>query len=136
MKKLVDINQLAKLENSEKAVDFEILLMQFKNEEELKCLKIGEILYTDFAEINELKAKTKKFIEACQILLDEKYTTVKETSPDEEILEKEVLDFFSDKFNELCMNETNLHVFIDNLEKIQEIVYTATGVKATIKKDI
>ena len=110
--------------------------MQFKNEEELNCLKIGELLNTDFDQINELKIKTKKFIDSCSLLLEEKLQKLKEQGKEADgILEREVLEFFQEKYNELTANEANLHILINNFDKIKEIAYSNLGVKVIFIKD-
>lgn len=136
MKEIIEKNQIGIIENSENNLDFEKFLLQFKNEEDINSLKIGDLVYTDFEDISELKKKTKKFIDACSILLEDKMQKIKETGVDiEDVLEKEVMEFFKDKYNELSTNETNLHILVNNFEKIKNISYTNLGVKVVLNKD-
>jgi hypothetical protein len=133
---ILDINQIQKIDNGVQEINFRKFLNHFKNESELKGLKINELLNIDFEELKNLKKKTINFIEYCKIAYKEYLMDPNPDDKDEvtNVTEEEVVEFFKEKLEELRTNEINLHLVIDNIEKITEIVYSKDSIK--IKFDL
>jgi hypothetical protein len=80
----------------------------FKDEAELEKLEVEDLLNIDLERITDLKDKAKDLIEACNSQEGDK---------------EELLIFFGEKLNDLKKNENNFQLFINNVEKVDNLVY-------------
>jgi hypothetical protein len=81
----------------------------YKDREEIEKLEIEDLLNIDLEKINNLKDKANDLIEACN-----------DSSGDQK---DELSIYFNEKLNELHKNETNLQTFINNIDKVDTLVF-------------
>jgi hypothetical protein len=100
------------IEQYSQHVDFQSFLSIFKNEDEINDLEIQDLLNLDFERIGELKERASGLIEAS--------TQVKENTLESD----ELLLFFCEKLNDLKRNEINVQLFVNNIHKVDSLVFS------------
>lgn len=110
------------IESYSQFVDFSTFLATFKNEEELDNLEIQDLLNIDFEKVGELKEKAMNYIEMASSLDKERHDN------------DDLVVFLCEKFNEIKRNETNIQVFIDNIEKVDSICYSGERAEVYFNK--
>jgi hypothetical protein len=100
------------IEQYSQHVDFQTFLSIFKNEEEIDAFEIQDLLNLDFERIGELKGRATELLEAS--------TQLKENTQESD----ELLLFFCDKMNDLKRNEINVQLFVNNIHKVDSLVFS------------
>lgn len=75
-----------------------------------------------------MKEKTSELIDATSLLISEKAKLEEDFTPEEDIV-----IFFDQKLQEMRINEINLKIFVNNIEKVSGISYNVNGVKVYFK---
>ena len=130
----VDKGNLERYEESEQIIEFEKFLGEFKTENEINAIDLQSLLDTDFDKLSELKAKAEEFTDATSSLLEDKLKNSSEENVNT-AAEEELMIFFMEKLNEMKQNEINLHIFIDNMDRVKGMSYSQNGTKIYYKKN-
>ena len=86
------------------------------------------MLDTEYEQLEDLKEKCKEFYDYAKLITDLKKKT--EKNPEEEHL----LLFFTKKIEELALNENNIQIFMNNIDKVESISYNNSGTKVYFSK--
>ena len=108
-------------------INFNNFLYQF-DENEVGKLEIQDLLDTEYEQLEDLKEKCKEFYDYSKLITDLKKKT--EKNPEEEHL----LLFFTKKIEELALNENNIQIFMNNIDKVESISYNNSGTKVYFSK--
>lgn len=102
------------IESYTQHIDFKTFLAQFRSEEEIADLEVQELLNIDYENLGELKERTGEIIN--------KTTQIIENGSADDGKESLLL-FFCDKLSEIKKNEINVQMFIQNIDKVDNISY-------------
>jgi hypothetical protein len=103
-------------------VDFVTFLSQFK-EDDMYDFDVQELINVDYENIHQLKQKLLDYIQAANKQL-----------PHNKHGNDELLIFFCEKLNDLKKNETNIEQFINNIDKVDGVLYSENKTQVYFNK--
>ena len=91
-------------------------------------MEIQDLLDTEYDQLEDLKDKCKDHFDNTNYIVQKMKQTVK--NPEEEHL----LLFFTKKLQELSVNENNIQIFMNNIDKVESLSYNNNGTKVYFYK--
>jgi hypothetical protein len=102
------------IETYSQHVDFQTFLAQFKNEDELSRFEIQDLINIDYEKLGELKEKAVEYTEAASSIVQGSNTQGSD----------DLLVFFCEKLNDIKRNEINIQLFVNNIEKVDSLLFS------------
>ena len=127
----IDRKGVEDLQPKPQMIDFNKLLLQFKSIEEIKELKVTDILDIDADLLESLKEKCRAFTDAASYLSEEKE---KAGQTDEAKSDQQFMQYLMNQYIEMQNNKINLDIAVNNIEKIKSLNYSDDGVKVYFKQ--
>ena len=111
-------------------IDFNKLLLQLKNIEEVQTLTVKDLLDIDSDSLEDLKRKCQDFTDAASFLKEEKEKAgqIEEAKSDDQFMQ-----YLMNQYIEMQNNKINLDIAVNNIDKIKYLKYSDDGVKVYFK---
>ncbi len=110
----MDKKIIGEIESYSQHVDFESFLAQFKTQEEINQFEVYDLFNFDFEKIEYLKDKVTEYSEITSNLIE----NINEEG------NEDLLVFFCEKLNEIKRNQINLQLFVDNIDKVDGLLFS------------
>ena len=121
----IDKKLVEDIQPKEQKIDFERLLLQFKNATEVQSLQITDLLNIDADLLETLKKKCRDFTDAASYLSEakEKSGQIEEAKSDQQFMQ-----YLMEQYVQMQNNSINLDIAVNNIEKIKHLQYNDEGV--------
>jgi len=123
----LDKRLVGDIEPYKQIINFNNFLYQF-DESEVPRLEIQDLLDVEYEQLEDMKDKCKEYYDFTDQIVQQKRASV--SNPDEEHL----LIFFTNKLEELALNENNIQIFMNNIDKVESLSYNKNGTKVYFYK--
>ena len=126
----IDRKGIEDIQPKEQMIDFNKLLLQFKNADEIKNLSVKDLLDIDEGMLEDLKKKCQDFTDAASFLKEEKE---KAGQTEEAKSDDQFMQYLMSQYIEMQNNKINMDIAVNNIEKIKSLKYNDDGVKVYFK---
>ena len=126
----IDRKGIEDIQPKEQMIDFNKLLLQFKNIEEVQSLQVKDLLDIDADLLEDLKKKCQDFTNAAAYLSEEKE---KAGQAEEAKSDQQFMQYLMNQYILIQNNKINLDIAVNNIEKIKSLKYNDEGVKVYFK---
>ena len=126
----IDKKYIEDIQPKDQMIDFNKLLLQFKNKDEIQSLTVYDLLDIDKELLEKLKKKCQDFTDAAAYLSEEKE---KAGQTEEAKSDQQFMQYLMNQYIEMQNNSINLDIAVNNIEKIKSLQYSADGVKVFFK---
>ena len=126
----IDKKYIEDIQPKDQMIDFNKLLLQFKNKDEIQSLTVYDLLDIDKELLEDLKKKCQDFTDAAAYLSEEKE---KAGQTEEAKSDQQFMQYLMNQYIEMQNNSINLDIAVNNIEKIKSLQYSADGVKVFFK---
>ena len=126
----IDRKGIEDIQPKEQMIDFNKLLLQFKNIEEVQSLQVKDLLDIDADLLEDLKKKCQDFTDTAAYLSEEKE---KAGQTEEAKSDQQFMQYLMNQYIEMQNNSINLDIAVNNIDKIKDLQYSAEGVKVYFK---
>ena len=126
----IDRKGIEDIQPKEQMIDFNKLLLQFKNIEEVQSLQVKDLLDIDADLLEDLKKKCQDFTDTAAYLSEEKE---KAGQTEEAKSDQQFMQYLMNQYIEMQNNSINLDIAVNNIEKIKCLKYSDDGVKVYFK---
>ena len=126
----IDRKGIEDIQPKEQMIDFNKLLLQLKNIEEVQTLTVKDLLDIDSDSLEDLKRKCQDFTDAASFLKEEKEKAgqIEEAKSDDQFMQ-----YLMNQYIEMQNNKINLDIAVNNIDKIKYLKYSDDGVKVYFK---